>query len=87
MDRAGSPDPLGPDETRRRLEREIEEVTAGIALVASGAASRVAVAGMQFGEELIERLHGHAERNGVRLDAEPWPEDRGCDLVIRRIDG
>jgi hypothetical protein len=87
MKRAGDTSPLDRDETRRRLEREIEEVTAGIALVASGSASRVSVSGIRFGEELIERLRGEAERNGIVLVAEPWPEDSGCDLVIRRIDG
>ena len=78
--------PLDRDETERRLEREIEEVSAGIALIASGGATRVAVSGLRFCEELIERLRGEAERNGVTLRAEPWPEDRGCDVVIRRID-
>jgi hypothetical protein len=74
------------DTFRRRLERELAEVSAAIELVSSGVASRVAVAGIRFGQELADRMQDEARRQGVRVDAQPWPEDAGCDVVVRRID-
>lgn len=78
---------VGVDTLQRRLERELVEVSAAIELVASGVASRVAVAGIRFGQELADRVQDEAARQGVRVDPQPWPEDAGCDVVVRRIDG
>ena len=75
-----------PEETRRRLTSEVAEVETAIALVASGSASRITLTGLRFGEQLARRFRGEARLRGLRLDPLPWPEDAGCDLIVRRID-
>jgi len=85
--RATQPGPgLGPDETQRRLTSEVVEVEAAIALVASGSASSVTVSGLRFGEQVAQRFRAEATAKGIRLEPILWPEDAGCDLVVRRID-
>ena len=75
-----------PEETRRRLSSEIAEVEGAIALVASGSASRITLTGLRFGEEVARRFRAEAAAKGLRLEPIPWPEDAGCDLIVRRID-
>ena len=75
-----------PGETRRRLTSEIAEVESAITLVASGSASRITLTGMRFGEQVARRFHAEAAAKGVRLEPIPWPEDAGCDLIVRRSD-
>jgi hypothetical protein len=75
-----------PEETRRRLTSEVAEVEGAIALVASGSASRVTLTGLKFGEQMARRFRAEAQSKGVALDPLPWPEDAGCDLIVRRID-
>jgi hypothetical protein len=75
-----------PEETRRRLSSEVAEIEAAIALVASGAASRITLTGLRFGEQLARRFRAEAVAKGIRLEPLPWPEDAGCDLIVRRID-
>jgi hypothetical protein len=85
--RAPHPGPdLGSDETQRRLTSEVVEVETAIALVASGSASRVTVSGLRFGEQVARRFRAEATARGIGLEPIPWPEDAGCDLVVRRID-
>jgi hypothetical protein len=80
-----SPQP-DPDETRRRLAAEIQEVRGALALVASGGASRVTLTGLRFGDELTARFRPEAEAVRVLLEPIFWPDDAGCDLIVRRID-
>jgi hypothetical protein len=75
-----------PEETRRRLTSEVAEVESAIALVASGSATRITLSGLKFGEEVAKRFRADAQSKGVRLDPLPFPEDAGCDLIVRRID-
>ena len=75
-----------PQETRRRLTSEVAEVEGAIALVASGSASRVTLSGLKFGEQVAGRFRVEARSKGVVLEPIPWPEDAGCDLIVRRID-
>jgi hypothetical protein len=75
-----------PEDTRRRLSSEIAEVEGAIALVASGSASRITLSGLRFGEEVARRFRAEAAAKGLRLEPIPWPEDAGCDLIVRRID-
>ncbi len=75
-----------PEETRRRLTSEVAEVEGAIALVASGSASRITLGGLRFGEQVAKRFRADAQSRGVRLDPIPFPEDAGCDLIVRRID-
>ena len=62
---------------------ERAEVRAAIALVASGAASRVVVAGLDHARELIVRLRGRATIGGVVLTPVPRTRPRGV-LVTHR---
>jgi hypothetical protein len=80
------PTPPDSDETRRRLASEIVEVESAIALVASGSASSVTLSGLKFGEQMAHRFSAEASVRGIVLDPIPWPEDEGCDLIVRRID-
>jgi len=75
-----------PEETRRRLTSEVTEVEAAIALVASGSASRITLTGLRFGEQVARRFRAEALAKGISLEPLPWPEDAGCDLIVRRID-
>ncbi len=85
-DPADVPATSDPEETRRRLSSEIAEVEGAIALVASGSASRITLTGLRFGEEVARRFRAEAAAKGLRLEPIPWPEDAGCDLIVRRID-
>ena len=78
-----SPD---PEETRRRLASEVLEVEGALALVASGTASRMTLSGLRFGEQLARHFRAAAGAKGIQLEPLPWPEDAGCDLIVRRID-
>ena len=75
-----------PEETRRRLTSEVAEVESAIALVASGSASRITLTGLRFAEQVARRFRAEAVAKGIRLEPLPWPEDAGCDLIVRRID-
>ena len=57
-----------------------------MAMVASGAASRITLSGLRFGEQIAQRFRADAGSRGVRLEPIPFPEDAGCDLIVRRID-
>jgi hypothetical protein len=74
------------DETRRRLTSEVVELEGAIQMVASGPASRVTLTGLKFGEQLAHRFQAEARSRGLLIEPIPWPEDAGCDLIVRRID-
>ena len=84
-DRIGPAASEDADETRRRLTSEVAEVEGAMELVASGGASRITLAGLKFGEQLAGRFRAEAQSKGLRLEPILWPEDAGCDLVVRRI--
>jgi hypothetical protein len=75
-----------PEQTQRRLTSEVVEVEGAIALVVSGSASRVTLTGLRFGEQVAHRFRAEALARGVVLEPIPWPEDAGCDLIVRSID-
>jgi hypothetical protein len=76
-----------PEELKRRLASEVGEVESAIALVASGSATRITLTGLRFGEAVADRFRADAESKGIRIEALPWADDAGCDLIVRRIDG
>ncbi len=78
--------PSDIDETRRQIAFEVQNVTGAIALVASGAATRVTVAGLRFGEQVVARLGAEAASVGVRLEPVYWADDAGCDVIARKTD-
>ncbi|MGA2512896.1 MAG: hypothetical protein ABSG37_04675 [Candidatus Limnocylindrales bacterium] len=75
-----------PEETRHRLASEVAEVESAMALVISGSASRITLSGLRFGDQVARRFDSEARSKGVRLEPILWPEDAGCDLIVRKID-
>jgi hypothetical protein len=69
--------------TERHLEREYGEIEAAIALVRSGRASVVSISGLHFGEAVLRRIHSAGDDWGVSIDPQWWPDDQGCDIVVR----
>ena len=70
----------------RRLDIELREVRAAMALVASGSYPRVRLTGLRFGGELLRCLRDDAAREGLRLVEEPWPDDAGCNITVEALD-
>jgi hypothetical protein len=67
------------------LEHELHLVREAIAMVASGAAPRVIVGGLHFGEALLTTAGGLAAEAGVRLVPLWMPDDAGADIAVERI--
>jgi hypothetical protein len=86
MSQANGPDASERQTTAQRLASEIREVQAAIALVRSGAATTVSLAGLRFAEPVVRELAAEAERDGIALVPIYWPEDAGCDVTVRRLD-
>lgn len=66
------------------IRSELAEVMAAISLVSVGAATRVVVSNIAFGDQLLLRARTIAAGRGV--DVEPlWhADDRGCDIRVQR---
>jgi hypothetical protein len=82
MDGSGKPtvDPGVPT-----LDHEIRLVREAIAMVASGHSSRVVVASLHFGEQLVEPARQMAREAGVRIVPLWSPDDAGADIAVERI--
>ena len=65
------------------LEREMRMIREAIAVVASGAAPRVILANLRFGEELLDRGRRLAEDAGLGL-VPLWRAGEGADLAVER---
>lgn len=87
MSQANGPDASERQTTAQRLASEIREVQAAIALVRSGAATTVSLAGLRFAEPVVRELAAEAKLDGIVLEPIYWPEDAGCDVTVRRFDG
>jgi hypothetical protein len=80
----------GDDRTDTRvadvLRVESDLVRGAIDLVASGGSDRVTVAGLRFGEELLDEARLQAHDRGIRV-ARSWSIDETgtVDLVIERV--
>lgn len=72
------------DATRRTLDSELGQVASAIAMVATGAATRVTVAGLRFGDQVVAASRELAIRKGVVLEALWHAEDAGADVTVRR---
>lgn len=68
----------------RTLQRELAEVEAAIALVGSGVATTVSVSGLHFGEAILAKARESAANQGVDVEPIWWPDDAGCDVIVRR---
>jgi hypothetical protein len=69
----------------RVLDRETRIVRDAIALVASGGAQRVVIAGLRFGGDVIDPARGAALEVGLRVRALARAADNGIDLAIEPI--
>jgi len=69
-----------------QLAREYGQVATAVALVAKQPGTRVMVAGLRFGEQLLTACASLAAGSGVVLEPRWWPDDAGCDLVVRSAD-
>ena len=63
--------------TVRQLDRELDLVEGAIRMVASGEATTVRLAGLRFGERLLEQAALHGRMVGVRVSALWTSTDEG----------
>ena len=67
------------------MERETRLVREAIAMVAAGASPRVVVAGIRYGEILLDDARRMALEAGVRVNP-IWRADHGgADIVVMQI--
>jgi hypothetical protein len=67
------------------MDRETRLVREAIAMVAAGASPRVVVAGIRYGENLLDEARRMALEAGVRVNP-IWRQDRqGADIVVEPI--
>lgn len=69
----------------RLLERESRIVREAIALVASGGARRVVIAGLRFGDEVADPARAAALESGLRVRSLARTTGEGIDLAIEAI--
>jgi hypothetical protein len=67
------------------LESEMRLIREAIAMVASGGAPRVALAGIHFGETLLDPARRLALDAGVRLVPLWRADEAGADISVERI--
>jgi hypothetical protein len=67
------------------LEHEMRLIREAIAMVASGASPRVMLAGIRFGETLLDPSRRLALEAGVRVLPVWRADEAGADLVVERI--
>lgn len=66
------------------LEHEMRLVREAISMVASGGAPRVSVAGLRFGDVLLEPARRLAREAGVDLVPLWSADDAGVDIMVER---
>ena len=66
------------------MDRETRLVREAIAMVAVGASNRVVVAGIRYGEELLDDARRMALAAGVRVNP-IWREDHRADIAVEPI--
>jgi hypothetical protein len=67
------------------LERETRLVREAIAMVAMGASTRVVVAGIRYGDELMDTARRMALEAGVRANPIRRADNRGLDIAVEPI--
>lgn len=66
-------------------KRELQLAREAIAMVASGASPRVVVAGIRFGDEILDSARRLALQSGVRVNPIRRSLDARSDLVVEPI--
>jgi hypothetical protein len=82
MDKSGI---NGEPGVARTLDRELELIRGAIALVASGRAPRVRLAGLRSGVELLELARRMAATAGVRLVSDCSSAEHLARLTVERV--
>jgi hypothetical protein len=67
------------------MVRETRLVREAIAMVAAGASPRVVVAGIRYGEALLDDARRMALEAGVRVNPIWRQDDQGADIVVEPI--
>jgi len=82
---------IGEDNLQREVafQREYAEVETAIAVVRAGAARRVSLAGLRFGEAIVERLGSNgsdcaAPEPDVSVELAGDPGGEMYDILVRR---
>jgi hypothetical protein len=68
-----------------KQERELRMVREAIAMVASGASSRVVIAGISQGNAILDVARRLALESGVRVNRLAQAEAKGTDLAVEPI--
>jgi hypothetical protein len=69
----------------RQQERELRMAREAIALVASGVSPRVVIAGIRYGDEILDSARRLGLDSGVRVNPLREPPRDKADLVVERI--
>lgn len=67
-----------------QLDRELELIREAIAMVAGGASPRVTVAGLRFGDRLVESARRMATPSGVAVVPLWTTDEGGADIALER---
>jgi hypothetical protein len=78
---------LDTDTVRARLDHEHRLVSEAIFLVSSGASPRVTVAGLRYGEQILEAVRPLAAARRVRLIPIWTTDESGADVQVERMGG
>ncbi len=78
--------PDDDDLTLDVLRHELELVQSAVTMVAAGAAPRVQVAGLTFGEQLLDAARRIAALDRVRVVPVWTGDESGAGIVVERID-
>jgi hypothetical protein len=76
---------LDPDLANSGLDREYGLVAEAILLVANGGSHRVTVAGLRFGDEIIDACRPLAAARRVRLVRVPTASGHAPDIAVEPI--
>jgi hypothetical protein len=68
-----------------KVEQELSLIRDAIAMVASGGAPRVILAGLRLGEGLLQPARRMALEAGVRIVPLWSADDAGADIAVERI--
>lgn len=71
--------------SKATMERESRLVREAIALVAAGVSPRVVVAGIRFGETILESSRRIGLESGVRVNPIWKPDHAGADICVEPI--